>query len=216
MTRFRLPAHPTVQGPPKDASDEDLIKLARKGNKAAFTALVNRYEQTVYRFAYKLCRDREKAEEVFQDTFINVYRKLSTFTGRSRLSTWLYSIVANNCLMKQRKRRIEKLEDPLEVLDLPPTSHQEPSGAQIAHWPATPVDVLMKKEMNAQLDAAINKLPKEYRAVFILRDLEDRSTEETAEILKISIEATKSRLRRARAFLRNTLTPFMTRADSKP
>lgn len=207
--------HPTVQRPPKDSSDADLIRLARGGNKAAFSALLKRYEQTVYRFAYKLCRDREKAQEVFQDTFINVYRKLSTFTGRSQLSTWLYTIVANNCLMKQRKRRMQELEDPLEVLDEPPTTHHQPAASQIAPWVSTPADVLLSKELKGHLDAAINKLPEGYRAVFILRDLEERSTEETAEILKISIEATKSRLRRARAFLRNSLAPFMTGTETE-
>jgi RNA polymerase sigma-70 factor (ECF subfamily) len=190
----------------EERTDQKLIKAAAKGDKSAFSALVKRYEETVYRFSYKVCRDREKAEEALQDTFINVYRKLGAFDGKSKFSTWLYSIVTNNCLMKHRKR---KLGDLLESLDDPPMKDDGTFAEHIARWNETPADVLIKKEFQAYMDKAVLKLPVDYRVVFVLRDLEGKSGDETAKILGISEEATKSRLRRARAFLRTELTPYL-------
>lgn len=197
-------------------SDNDLITAAKRGDRRAFAALVKRYEETVYRFAFKICRNREKAEEAFQDTFINVFRKLSTFDGRSKFSTWLYTIVTRNCLMKRRKRRIHEHEEPLEILDHPPTTADGHFAQQIDNWPETPSEIVLDKELRGVLDQAIQKLPEEYRVVFVLRDVEEKSNEETAGILHISVEATKSRLRRARAFLRNELTPYMAARGKRP
>jgi RNA polymerase sigma-70 factor (ECF subfamily) len=188
-------------------TDEALISAAAKGDKRAFSALVKRYEDTVFRFSYKVCRDRAKAEEALQDTFVNVYRKLDSYDGKSKFSTWLYSIVTNNCLMKHRRRKLDAL---LESLDEPPTNDDGTFVEHVARWDETPADLLIKKELHARLDKAVLKLPVEYRIVFVLRDLEGKSGEETARILGISEEAMKSRLRRARAFLRAELTPYMT------
>jgi RNA polymerase sigma-70 factor (ECF subfamily) len=191
-------------------SDAEVIAGAGRGDADAFSALVRRYEDTVYRFSLKLCRDPATAEEVLQDTFINVFRKLRSFDGKSKFSTWLYAIVTNNCLMKRRRRKLEELEEPLELLDTPPTDAEGRFAHRIARWEETPVDTLLKNELRTVLDAAILKLPDLYRAVFVLRDVEGKSTEETSEILKVSQEAVKSRLRRARAFLREELDPYMT------
>jgi RNA polymerase sigma-70 factor (ECF subfamily) len=191
------------------SSDDDLILAAKKGDPRAFAALIKRYEETVFRFAFKICRDRAKAEEVLQDTFISVFKKISSFDGKSKFSTWLYTVVTNNCLMKRRRRRIQDLEDPLEILDHPPTTADGHFSRQIESWPSTPSEIVLDKELRHVLDQAIQRLSEEYRVVFVLRDVEGRSNEETAGILSISVEATKSRLRRARAFLRNELTPYM-------
>jgi RNA polymerase sigma-70 factor (ECF subfamily) len=193
----------------KKLTERNLIAAARGGDMRAFSELVRRYEQTVYRYAFKLCRDREKAEETFQDTFINVYRKLGTFDGRARFSTWLYTIVTNNCLMRHRKRKIREIEESLEALESPETSADGKFTHEIARWDETPVDLVLDRELRAQIEKAIGKLPPEYRIVFTLRDMEGKSTEETATIVGISEEAAKSRLRRARAFLREQLTPYM-------
>jgi RNA polymerase sigma-70 factor (ECF subfamily) len=190
-------------------SDQQLIAAAKKGNRQAFAALVHRYEETVYRFSFKVCRDPEKAKETLQDTFISVYRKLGSFDGKSKFSTWLYTIVTNNCLMKHRRRKAQDLEDPLEMYDDPPDHEAGHQRAPIARWEETPADVLLTKELRSALDSAIQKLPLDYRVVFILRDVEEKSTEETAKILNLSVEATKSRLRRARAFLRDRLHPYL-------
>ncbi|HXG01192.1 MAG TPA: sigma-70 family RNA polymerase sigma factor [Bacteroidota bacterium] len=193
-------------------SDLHLIDLARRGNKRAFAQLVRRYEDMVYKFSYKVCRDRQKAEEALQDTFINMYRNLGSFDGRSKLSTWLYRIVTNNCLMKRRRRKLEQV---LESYDNPPMDAAGTPTHNIPRWEETPADVVMKRELREVLEKAIQKLPVDYRIVFILRDVEGNSNEETAKILGLSVEATKSRLRRARAFLRDQLNPYLA-AEEKP
>lgn len=189
-----------------EKTDERLIRAAVHGDKAAFSTLVKRYEETVYRFSYKVCRDKEKAEEALQDTFVNVYRKLDSFDGKSKFSTWLYSIVTNNCLMKRRRRKVDEL---LESLDDPPVGADGRFTEHVPRWDETPADILIKKEFQSRLDDAVLKLPVDYRVVFVLRDLEGKSGEETSAILGISLEAVKSRLRRARAFLRSELAPYM-------
>lgn len=188
-------------------TDAQLIHEAKRGNKAAFTSLVKRYEETVYRFSYKVCRDKEKAEEALQDTFISMYRSLDSFDGRSKLTTWLYRITANHCLMKRRRRKMDAM---LESYDNPPVTDEETHRQNIPRWEETPADTLLKRELKDVLDKAILKLPVDYHVVFVLRDVEGNSNEETARILGISVEATKSRLRRARAFLRDQLNPYMT------
>lgn len=193
-------------------SDKHLIDQARRGNKRAFAQLVRRYEDMVYKFSYKVCRDRQKAEEALQDTFISMYRNLGSFDGRSKLSTWLYRIVTNNCLMKRRRRKLEQV---LESYDNPPMDVAGTPTQNIPRWEETPADVVMKRELREVLDKAIQNLPVDYRVVFILRDVEGNSNEETAKILGLSVEATKSRLRRARAFLRDQLNPYLA-AEEKP
>lgn len=187
-------------------TDHHLISKAKQGGERAFTQLVKRYEQTVWGFAFKLCRDKEKAEESFQDTFINVYRKLDQFDSRSKFSTWLYTIVANNCLMNRRKRKLDGL---LESLDDAPDVNDEAVQKQLQSWDDSPIETLMNKELRKIMDDAIQELPEEYKVVFVLRDLENRTAEETAKILTLSVPAVKSRLRRSRMFLRHKLHGVM-------
>ncbi len=197
--------NPATGGKISQTSDSDLIKKARTGDARAFTQLVQRYEQLVYGFSYKVCRDKDKAEETLQDTFVNVYRKLDQFNGESKFSTWLYSIVTNNCLMKRRKR---KLDAEMVSFDEPPMSdNHEPLS--IPAWTDSPISSLVNSELRARLDKAILKLPMEYRVVFMLRDVENQTAEEAAKILKLSVPAVKSRLRRARLFLRKGLNDLM-------
>jgi RNA polymerase sigma-70 factor (ECF subfamily) len=188
------------------ATDAQLIEAATRGNAAAFSSLVRRYEEMVYRFSFKVCRNKVQAREALQDTFINVYRNLGSFDGRSKLSTWLYRIVTNNCLMKRRKR---KMDDLLVSYDDPPLTKDGRLQNPVPRWEETPADLLVKKEFQELLEKALTRLPVEYRVVFVLRDIEGNSTEETARTLKLSVEATKSRLRRARAFLRQQLEPHL-------
>ncbi|HUI11014.1 MAG TPA: sigma-70 family RNA polymerase sigma factor [Bacteroidota bacterium] len=199
----------------KTLPEARLIAAAAAGDTRAFSELVRRYEETVYRYAIKLCRDREKAEETLQDTFVNVYRKLSSFDGRAKFSTWLYAIVTNNCLMKHRARRNRSVEESLEALEDPSSWPEGKFAHGIARWEETPADIMLDRELRAEIEAAIGALPPEYRIVFTLRDMEGKSTEETSAIVGISVEATKSRLRRARAFLRERLAPYMDRGRGR-
>jgi RNA polymerase sigma-70 factor (ECF subfamily) len=192
---------------PEHLSDAMLIAKVKQGDERAFAQLVQRYEQTVWGFAFKLCRNQEKAAESFQDTFINVYRKIDQFDARSKFSTWLYSIVANNCLMHRRKRKLEGI---LESFDEAPDGENGDLEKQFSSWDDSPIDTLMNKELRNRMDAAIQELPDDYKVVFVLRDLENRTAEETAKILKLSVPAVKSRLRRSRIFLRHKLHDLMT------
>jgi RNA polymerase sigma-70 factor, ECF subfamily len=191
-----------------------LIKKAQAGDDRAFTLLVKQYENLVYSFAFKVCRDKEKAEETWQDTFVNVYRKLNQFDGRSKFTTWLYSIVTNNCRMKRRKTKLEmastRIEKPHGTHDHDEIENTDEGIRTVQAWRDTPLDKLMDAELRFKLDAAIQKLPYDYRVVFILRDVEGQSAGETGKILKLSVPAVKSRLRRARVFLREQLNEYMT------
>ena len=145
-----------------------------------------------------------------QDTFVNVFRKLGSFDGKSKFSTWLYTIVTNNCLMKRRKRKGELLEESLEAYDNPSRHiHDSAQRRDPARLEETPADIVIGKELRHVLDTAITRLPQDYRVVFVMRDIEGQSTDETARALGLTLEATKSRLRRARAFLRDELAPYV-------
>jgi RNA polymerase sigma-70 factor (ECF subfamily) len=194
-------------------TDQEIIKRAQKGDERAFTEIVKRYERLVYSFAFKVCRDSDKASETWQDTFINVYRKLHQFDGRAKFTTWLYSIVVNSCRMKRRQRKLDQasvsIDGPQSPDDDAGSDHEEHTVRIIPSWKDTPLDHVMDKELRTLLDSAIQKLPYDYRVVFVLRDVEGLSAEETGKVLKLSIPAVKSRLRRARVFLREQLNPYM-------
>jgi RNA polymerase sigma-70 factor, ECF subfamily len=196
------------------AEELALVKKAQAGDDRAFTQLVKQYENLVYSFAFKVCRDKEKAEETWQDTFVNVYRKLHQFDGKSKFTTWLYSIVVNNCRMKRRKTKLETasmhIDEPHSAHDHDESDNTSGTTLTVPEWRDTPLDKMMDAELKSMLDAAIQKLPYDYRVVFILRDVEGQSAEETGKILKLTVPAVKSRLRRARVFLREQLNEYMT------
>lgn len=181
-------------------TENELIKDILNGNTHAFTELFRRFEDTVYSFAFKVCRDREKAEDTLQDTFINVYRKLHQFDGKSKFSTWLYSIVTNNCLMKNRQRKIDSVS--VSIHDDHGSKSLQPSSVP------DPLESVMSDELRVKLDNAILSLPMDYRVVFVLRDIEELSAQETGDILGLSVSAVKSRLHRARKALREQLSEY--------
>ena len=183
-------------------NETELVQKAKGGDQRAFSLLVKKYESTVYSFAYKVCRNEKKAAETLQDTFVNVYRKLDQFNGKAKFSTWLYQIVTNNCLMKRRQSKLDKSSVSIE-------SHgggQEESKLQgdgaplqaLVSFTQTPQDEVVNKELREHLDKAILKLPMEQRIVFILRDVEGRSSEEAAKIGNTRPWTRRSRTRRRR------------------
>lgn len=178
--------------------EKQIIELAQKGDRKALAELVKQYEQTVYNFSFKICRHKDRAEHTMQETFLSMVKNLHQFSGESKLSTWLYRVVANHCLMLARsenKYGFTSLDDEEALID----------EKNIADWKVTPDRVTENNELKEKLDEAIQKLAPEYRIVFMLRDVEGLSTEETAKIVELSVPAVKSRLHRARAFLRNEL-----------
>ncbi len=179
--------------------EKELVKLAQAGDRKALSELVKSHEQTVYNFAFKICRDKEKAENTMQETFLSMVKNISQFSGDSKLSTWLYRIVANHCMMaarSQKKFTFVEIETEDSLFD----------EKYISDSTRLPDVSIENNELRKQLDNAINKLAPEYRLVFLLRDVEEQSTEETARITGLSVAAVKSRLHRARAFLRNELS----------
>lgn len=179
-------------------TEEQLIAEAQSGDLKALAQLVKNHEQTVYNFAFKVCRDKDRAEHAMQETFLSMVKSLKQFSGNSKLSTWLYTIVSNHCLMLARsKKKYEHttLENDEGLAD----------DRKIVDWKYTPEKLAENEELKVLLDEAIKRLPPDYRVVFLLRDIEGLSTQETSEIVELSIPAVKSRLHRARAFLRDEL-----------
>jgi len=179
-------------------TEEQLIEEAINGSRKALAELVKKYEQTVFNFAFKICRNKERAENTMQETFLSMVKSLKQFSGKSKLSTWLYTIVSNHCLMQarsQKKYDYTSLENEEGLID----------ERNVVDWKYSPNKLTENNELKGVLDEAIKKLPHEYRIVFLLRDVEGLSTKETSEIVNLSVPAIKSRLHRARAFLRNEL-----------
>lgn len=163
----------------------------------AFGELVGRYESKVYSLSLRMLRNPEDAEDVLQDTFLRAYRGLKSFQGNSTFSTWVYRIAANSALMRLRKKQLPTVS--IEDAD------ERDAPLNIADWKPGPVEQLLTEETRVAMEQAIESLPPEFRQVFILRDVEELSNAEVAEVLDLSVAAVKSRLHRARLKVRNRL-----------
>ena len=181
-------------------TDEELVRKAKAEDSRAFGELVTRYESKVYSLALRMVRNPEDAEDVLQDTFLRAYRGIKSFQGNSTFSTWIYRITANSALMRLRKRQLPtvSIED----------SNEREMPINIADWAPGPVEQMLSQETQQAMSEAIEALPPEFRQVFVLRDVEELSNAEVAEILDISIAAVKSRLHRARLKVRNRLVSY--------
>lgn len=188
----------------KKISDNELIEKFNQGSIEAFEELVTRYESKVFNLALRFTRNQEDAEEVLQDVFTTLYKKLSGFQGKSAFSSWLYRIIANAAFMKLRKR---KQHPNISIEDLSPFMRQH-YMEQESSFLSRSDTISMNRELREVLEAAINKLPKQYRAVFILRDIDSLGNQEVSEILKLSVPAVKSRLHRSRMMLRKRLARY--------
>lgn len=179
-----------------------LVEQAKAGDVGAFEKLVRQYDRQLFRIANHITQNREDAEDVVQDAFLKAYEKLDQFQGNSKFYTWLVRIAVNEALMKLRKRR----SDRTVPLDEPIDTGEDEMIREIAVWDENPEDTYSREELGQILDEAVQSLKPAYRTVFILRDIEELSIEDTAEALKLSISAVKSRLLRARLQLREKLT----------
>lgn len=188
------------------ATDEELVQKAQQDDERAFGKLVERYESKVYSLAMKMLRNPEDAEDVLQDTFLRAYRGIKSFQGNSTFSTWIYRITANSALMRLRKKQL-----PTVSID---DADERETPINIADWSPGPVEQLLTQETQKAMDEAIEALPPEFKQVFILRDVEELSNAEVAEILDLSVAAVKSRLHRARLKVRNRLAVYFSDAKS--
>lgn len=170
----------------------------------AFDKLYRDHVDLVYRYAYRLCGDMESANDLVQETFLNAFRGMNAFRGDAQVSTWLYTI-ASRAAMRMRRKRKGAPERELSLEEFIPTSDGE-FRLQIPIEGLTPEEALENKELREALDHAINKLPKKYRMALVLRDMEGVSAKEVSGIMGLSERAVKSRLHRARLFVRRELS----------
>jgi len=179
-----------------------LVARAKAGDMSAFSDLVQHYDRRIFRMAKQITQNDDDAEDVLQESFLKAYTHLDDFQGNSKFYTWLVRIAVNEALMKLRKRR----SDRTVPLDEPIDTGEDEMVREIAVWDENPEETYSREELAQILDQAIQSLKPAYRTVFILRDIEELSIEETAEALSLSISAVKSRLLRARLQLREKLT----------
>ena len=187
--------------------ESGLLAKAREGDSAAFSALVNQYSRKIYRLAKHITQNDSEAEDVLQETFLKAFEHLGDFQGQSKFYTWIVRIAVNESLMKLRKRK----SDRTVPLDEPIETGEDTVVREIAVWDENPEQQYSREEIGGILDEAIQSLKPAFRTVFVLRDIEELSTEDTAQALGISVPAVKSRLLRARLQLREKLTRFFKR-----
>jgi RNA polymerase sigma-70 factor (ECF subfamily) len=187
---------------PSTFDETALVAAAKAGSADAFSELIRHYDRRVFRMAKQITQNDDDAEDVLQETFLKAYTHLDDFQGNSKFYTWVVRIAVNEALMKLRKRRSDRtvpLDDPIDT-------GEDEVVREIAVWDQNPEDTYSREELATILDEAVQSLKPAYRTVFILRDIEEMSIEETAEALDLSISAVKSRLLRARLQLREKLT----------
>lgn len=180
------------------------IDALRSGDREEFALMVDTYSTKIYRLAYRMMGNEQEAEDVLQETFMNAYRALSSFEGRSNIGTWLYRIASNQALMRLRKKQPASIS-----VDEPITDDDwEEIPRQFVDWCCLPEKELMTSEALEELDSALDTLSGNLRTVFILRDVNGLSTRETAQVLNISEAAVKTRLLRSRLKLREVLSSY--------
>lgn len=201
---------------PTVPTDEELIERIRSGQRELLEELVARYEDRVYAMALRMTGNRQDAEDVLQDTFLNVVRSLDGFKGSSSFATWLYRIATNAALTRLRQQK-RKSQGEGEFLDEVYSVKQAATeGSRMTDWSAEPEGRLLDEEARIVMEDAIGELPDIYRTVFVLRDVEGLPAAEVADILGLSVPAVKSRLHRARMYLRNRLSAYFSGGEMQP
>jgi len=198
---------PAIQSPATEEIHPDvaLVERAKAGDEAAFEQLIRQYDRQIFRIARHITQNKEDAEDIVQDTFLKAYQKLHQFQGNSKFYTWLVRIAVNESLMRLRKRRNSKTVS----MDEDVQTEEGSVPRDFADWTPDPEQQYGQGELGEILRKTIAGLPPGFRSVFTLRDVENLSTEETAEALGLSVPAVKSRLLRARLQLRERLARYM-------
>lgn len=187
----------------KSPSDAELVRRAKAGDNEAFGELVERNEGKVYGLCLKMLGNQEDAEDCLQEVFIKAYKALPGFRGEARFSTWLYRIAYNEALMKMRKKTLDTVP-----LDRPVELEEGNVDRDLADWTTDPRADVMNDELSEVLVQHVNELEPDNRIVFLMRDVHGMSTSDTAQALGLSVPAVKSRLHRARLFLRERLSDY--------
>ncbi|HEY4187352.1 MAG TPA: sigma-70 family RNA polymerase sigma factor [Polyangia bacterium] len=191
--------------------DDALVARAKDKDFEAFEVLIERYQDKVYRLAFRFVRNETEAKEIVQETLLSVWRKLDSFKGDAQFSSWLYRVTANAALMRLRSQRRHP-EVSTEELEPGFLDNRGPAYGQVTspgeNWARRPDDELQSEELRGEMQRAIDALPEIYRTVFLIRDVDGFSTEETAEALAISVPTVKTRLHRARIALRQAIGKY--------
>jgi RNA polymerase sigma-70 factor (ECF subfamily) len=188
------------------------VELAREllaGNPEAFDRFVQVFRSKIFQYALLVCGQREDAEEVTQDTLMKVFSSFDQLREPERIRAWVFRIARNNCLMRRRRSVFAPTQE-LSLDDFVPHSQTDGGSRKldIADWSALPDDQVLRGELREVIDTAIQELPEMYRAVILLRDMEELTTEEAAEALEVSQEVVKTRLHRARLAVRQKLDNY--------
>lgn len=193
---------------PRKVIDEDsaLIEAINSGQQNLYYDLVKRYERKLYNFGLRVCWDVRDAEDLVQETFLNVFRYIKDFRYETKFKNWLYKIASSVCIKKKRKSKFAPERELSLDEFLPKEDSRVPT--ELPDWASAPVDRLLNQELSDTIKQAITSLPEKYRVVIALRDLEGFSTAETAQILNMTASNVKVRLHRARLFLREALKEY--------
>jgi len=192
-----------------DIEDVELVRRARSGDLNAFELLLGRHQQRVLRVVLSIVKEPMDAEEVAQEVFLTVFEKIDKFRGDASFTTWLHRVAVNAALMQRRKKKADR-SVPLDEV-MPAFDDKGMIAANVGDWTERAEDPVLQQEARVVIEAAVDKLEEIYRTVFTLRDIQGFSTEETAGILDLSIAAVKTRLHRARLFLRSELADYFER-----
>jgi RNA polymerase sigma-70 factor (ECF subfamily) len=194
-----------INNPSADETDALILAGIRSGDKSACALCIEAYGPSLYRLALRLMQNERDAEDVVQETFLNAFKSIDSFEGRSGLGTWLYRITYNNAMMRLRKPNPEivSVEDKLDGME---KGYSVPK--QFFDWCCLPEEDFDSEEVRLELESAIGELSPTLSSVFILREMEGLSTRETADTLDISEDVVKTRLRRARLQLRELLSAY--------
>jgi RNA polymerase sigma-70 factor (ECF subfamily) len=187
-------------------NDTKLVTSIQTGHNELFEKLVERYERILYNFGLKICGLSDDAEDLVQDTFLNVFKYLNNFRHETKFKNWLFRIATSVCIKKRRRSKFA----PERELSLDEFLPQDEADVEqeVPAWAALPLEQLLNEELGHTLKQGILELPEKYRVVLVLRDVEGFSTEETAEILDLSPANVKVRLHRARLFLRDQVKAY--------
>ena len=184
-------------------SDETLVAVAKSGDRSAFAELWNRHSRTAFQKVFQIMKNEADAEDAAQEAFLKAFRHLATFRAEAKFSTWLISITLNEARSRLRQRKVLKLQS----LDEPLDEQRHVSPALLRDWREVSTQTLERQEVRLLLERAIACLPLTYREIFLMRDVEELSVNESAETLGISIASVKVRSHRARMMLQKKLAP---------
>ena len=198
-----MPKSRTPQ-PINDAQFE-LVREIVGGRTDRFEELVGLYEKRLYNFGLKMCGDASDAEDLVQESFLNIFKYIKSFRYETRLKNWIYRIATSVCLKKRRRSKFAP-EKELSLEDFIPDETAQTTATP--RWASMPIDQVLDRELAQVMKAAVVELPEKYRLVFLLRDVEGFATRETGEILNITPANVKVRLHRARLFLRDKLKDY--------